>query len=74
MSPSLSTASPPTAAAAVPPLGNSTPGRARALTGRAQPNCLCQSPSTSLSIINLLHFGLETAESFKDYHSKPVIS
>jgi hypothetical protein len=35
------------------------------LTGSALPNCLCQSPSTSLSIIiNSLHFGLEAAEVF----------
>ncbi len=42
--------------------GNSTPVRARASIGSALPNSLCQSPSTSLSIIiNLLHFYLETA-------------
>ncbi len=41
--------------------GNPTPVRARTSTGSAPPNRLCQRLSTSLSIINSSHFGLETA-------------
>jgi hypothetical protein len=43
--------------------GNSILDLAKASTSGAQQNCLCQTPLTSLSIIiNLLRFGLETAE------------
>ena len=45
-----------------PSLGNSTRARENHSTGVAQPRCLGQSLSTSFStIINSLHFGLETA-------------
>jgi hypothetical protein len=46
----------------MPLLGNSTPGRARASTGSVLPNCLCQSLSTSFSVvIKSLHFEPEPA-------------
>ncbi len=44
--------------------GNSILDLAKASTSGAQQNCLCQTPLTSLSIINLLRFGLETAIRF----------